>query len=121
MKGFVLKNRLRLKILCIARMKKKIRIRKKRIEIISTLPRRIIKAIFLIMPAVISFVWLTYLKLTDKTIVISKAGLMLAPYRDSQQLALGLLIFTIGYLIFLFVLFFSNIKEAFEEFIARLH
>jgi len=93
----------------------------KKIRIINTFPQRIIKSLFLVMPALVSFVWLTYLKLTNKTIIISQSGIMLAPPKDTQQLALGLLIFTIGYLIFLFVLFFSNIKESFEELFARLH
>lgn len=103
------------------KMKKKAKMQRKRIEPVTTFPKRAVKAIFLVMPAVISFAWLTYLKLTNKTIILSKSGaMMLAPPRDSQQLALGLVIFTVGYLLFLFVLFFSNIKEAFDELRARL-
>lgn len=100
---------------------KNVKTRKKKVSTITIFPQRIVKAIFLILPALISFSWLTYLKLTNKSIIISQAGIMLGPPIDSKKLALVLLIFTIGYLMFLLVLFYSNIKQAFEELMTRLH
>lgn len=102
-------------------MKKRKKIPKKKIQPVSVLPKRIVKVTFLVLPAVLSFAGLSFLKISNRTLVLSQRGILLGPPKDSQQLAFGLFVFTIGYLLFLFVLFFSNIKQAFEELISRMH
>ncbi|MBS3097791.1 hypothetical protein J4209_03255 [Candidatus Woesearchaeota archaeon] len=58
---------------------------------------------------VLAVIWLVYIKASEEATGIGQ-GNLLSPV-DNTPLVLGLIIFTIGYLFFLGMMFSSNIKE----------
>lgn len=66
-----------------------------------------IKIFILFLPIIISFVWLIYLELALTSIPL---GTMLSP-SEIEPLIISLIIFIIGYLLFLSLMFFEEIKK----------
>jgi len=68
-----------------------------------------IRNFILTIPAMISLGLIAYIKLQQRTAL---GSLMLSPPRDSGPLIASLIIFTVGYLLFLFMIFFEDIKNS---------
>ena len=76
---------------------------------------RIITKIILVLPALLSMGWLLYLKLWGgKTIIIGE-GVSLSPPVNTNMLIAALSIFTVGYVIFLLMMFSEEIREFFAN------
>ena len=71
----------------------------------------IISRILAAVPVLISVVWLIYVIATKKSVALGQAGLMLAPMRETTPLIAGLVIFTVGYIMFLHIVFGEQIKR----------
>jgi len=71
--------------------------------------KKIMYAVLLILPLALAIVWLYYIKLTEKAAGIG-VGTFLSPV-NNQPIIMGLSIFTVGYTIFLLIMFYSNLKE----------
>ncbi len=70
--------------------------------------------IALSMPLVIAVVWLIYILVANKTFTLA-GGAHLAPVRDMEPLIIGLSVFILGYLLFIFMMFSEDIKEMFSK------
>ncbi len=79
--------------------------------------RKTIYMMLLFLPLVLAVAWLVYLKITAEAAGIG-AGTFLSP-SDNAPLILGLVIFTLGYLFFLGMMFSSNIREMVSDFKRR--
>ena len=79
--------------------------------------RKTIYMIMLFLPLVLAVAWLVYLKITTEAVGIG-AGTFLSP-ADNTPLILGIIIFTLGYLFFLGMMFSSNIKDMLSDFKRR--
>jgi polyferredoxin len=73
--------------------------------------KKLILRIMLFLPLMLSVAWLVYIKFTEQT---GPYG-FLSPPVDNTPLIIGLVLFAAGYLIFLGLLFASDVKEWFEE------
>ena len=69
--------------------------------------KKIFYVILWFLPLVLAIVWLVYIRVTKTRGV---EGTFLSPINNTP-LIIALIIFVVGYLLFLFMLFFSDIKE----------
>ena len=77
-------------------------------------PRIISKAI-LILPAILSLGWIGYISYRSKNPLISEGGILLSPPVDTNMLMVALSIFTVGYVVFLLMMFSEDIKDFFSR------
>lgn len=70
--------------------------------------KRITLTALLILPLALALIWTYYL--TAATSVEGIAGTFLSP-ANNKPLITGLIVFAAGYVVFLLVMFYSNIKE----------
>ena len=73
------------------------------------------KKIILSLPAVLSLSWVFYLGSTQQTFIRYGAGGELLAPTSTTPLMLALILFTIGYILFLLLMFSENIKEFFGK------
>ena len=74
--------------------------------------KKIMYTAFLMIPLAIALVWIYYLD--SATSVEGIAGTFLSP-ANNKPLVTGLIVFAAGYVVFLSVMFYSNIKEVVEH------
>ncbi len=70
--------------------------------------KKVIYTILLILPLALAILWIYYLNLASSPDV--DIGTFLSPV-NNKPIIIGLSIFMLGYAIFLFIMFYSNIKE----------
>ena len=77
--------------------------------------RRKAYAILLALPPLmaLAMIFLTYF--TNKAIIIAPQGIMLSPVKDSSPLILSLIIFIIGYIVFIGILFREVVEKFFFQ------
>ncbi|MBW2984351.1 hypothetical protein KY361_04505 [Candidatus Woesearchaeota archaeon] len=68
--------------------------------------------IALSLPLVIAVVWLIFILAANKTFTLA-GGAQLAPVRDMEPLIIGLSVFIVGYVLFIVMMFYDDIKEMF--------
>jgi len=69
--------------------------------------------IVLAMPLVLSFGWIAYLNMQIRNPVIGEEGALFAPPIDNTALMTVLVLFSVGYLCFLLMMFSEDIREFF--------
>jgi|ETN02SMinimDraft_2_1059926.scaffolds.fasta_scaffold194281_2 hypothetical protein len=74
----------------------------------------IIRRILILLPLTLCFLWVISLFAKQKLIYLPNIGLKLSPIRDSAPLITGLIIFMCGYLLFLAILYFEDLKDFFK-------
>lgn len=79
--------------------------------------KKIIFMILLAIPVVLAIVWLSYIKATEDA-VGAGIGNFLSPI-DNTPIVVSLTLFILGYLFFLGIIFYSNIKEAVKNKLER--
>mgnify|MGYP001439785709 CR=1 FL=1 len=68
--------------------------------------KKIIIAVLVLIPILVGFYFWNYIRETER----AAAGLLLSPI-DNTPIIVTLIIFMAGYLLFLFIMFYDNIKE----------
>ena len=76
---------------------------------------RILTKIILTLPALLSATWLASIIYRVKNPVITAEGVLLSPPVDSKMLIVALSILTAGYVVFLLMMFSSDIREFFVK------
>ncbi|MFH2028689.1 MAG: hypothetical protein ABIJ08_06100 [Nanoarchaeota archaeon] len=66
--------------------------------------------IILALPAILSASWIAFMGLQNKVIPVEE-GVYLSPPMETNMLVTALSIFTIGYVVFLLLMFSEDIKE----------
>ncbi|MDP7141000.1 MAG: hypothetical protein QF506_01430 [Candidatus Woesearchaeota archaeon] len=74
----------------------------------------IIRRILILLPLTLCFLWVISLIAKQKLIYLPNIGLKLSPIRDSAPLITGLVIFMCGYMLFLAILYFEDLKDFFK-------
>tara|TARA_Y100000310_G_C20684803_1_gene818273 strand:- start:3398 stop:3748 length:351 start_codon:yes stop_codon:yes gene_type:complete len=75
----------------------------------------IIRKILIFLPLTLCTLWVISLIAKQKLIYLPNIGLKLSPIRDSTPLITGLVIFICGYLLFLAILYFEDLKGFFNK------
>jgi|TARA_B100000315_G_scaffold256759_1_gene303508 hypothetical protein len=75
----------------------------------------LIRKFLISLPLVLCALWIISLILKQKLIYLPNIGLKLSPIRDNTPLIMGLVIFIAGYLLFLSILYFEDIKSFFKS------
>ena len=65
-------------------------------------------------PLIISVIWLIVIVSSSQTFTLA-GGAHLAPVSDKEPLIIGLSVFILGYLLFIFLMFSEDIKEMFSK------
>ena len=84
-------------------------------EALKTPPKiSVLKKTVFIIPVILSISWMFYLNYSGQ--IYQRYGLeLLSPESNTTPLMIALMLFTIGYIIFLLLLFSENIKEFFAR------
>lgn len=97
-------------------MKAKKFMKKKNIE-----ERRKAYAFLLMLPPLAALVMIGVALFANKTIVVLPDGLMLSPVKDSSPLIFSLVIFILGYMVFIGFLFKDDVKDLWYRKILQKH
>jgi hypothetical protein len=76
-----------------------------------TMRKKVTKIIALLMPLILAVIWLLYVVIANKTVLLGERGMQLAPVRDTAPLVIGLSVFIIGYVVFVVMMFSEDIKD----------
>jgi len=79
--------------------------------------RKILFVILFAIPLILAIAWIVYIKATEDAIGAG-LGSFLSPI-DNTPIVVSLTLFILGYLFFLGIIFYSNIKEAFSSRVVR--
>lgn len=79
--------------------------------------RRMVYTMLLFLPLALAVAWLAYLKLTTEAVGIG-AGTFFSPL-ENKPIIVGLVIFALGYLFFLGMMFSTNIRNMLTDYRRR--
>ena len=77
------------------------------------------KAIVAMIPLIASFALLVHLKMRQAGISAGEGGEMLAPPIETSSMVTAVVIFMLGYLLFMTVMFYENIREGVTHLIEK--
>ncbi len=72
--------------------------------------QKIIIAILMLAPVILGYYWYTYLGASESSVL----GAFLSP-ADNTPIIISLVVFLVGYLIFIAAMFYDNIKEFLDK------
>tara|TARA_Y100000310_G_scaffold291943_1_gene320262 strand:+ start:1781 stop:2089 length:309 start_codon:yes stop_codon:yes gene_type:complete len=72
-----------------------------------------IRKFLVFLPLALCVLWVVSILVGEKLSYVDGIGLRLSPIRDNRPLIIGLVIFMCGYLLFVGILYFENLKEFF--------
>jgi hypothetical protein len=76
-----------------------------------SMKKKITKIIALLMPLILAIIWLLYVVIANRTVLLGERGMQLAPVRDTAPLVIGLSVFILGYVVFVVMMFSEDLKE----------
>jgi len=82
---------------------------------------RVLLGILLSLPLLISVGTIISIKISSLAPVVGIKGIQLSPVMNSSSLIRGLTIFSLGYIVFIVLLFYGNIKHFILEHIKQKH
>ena len=86
-----------------------------------TLFNKGLKVFFILLPLFLSAAWLISVTKNKVTVVATETGLKLSPYYDTAPIIYGLIIFKVGYLTFIYLMFRNEVKDLYHTLAKRLH
>jgi len=90
----------------------------KKKEIKGKLPakkKNLVRRFLILIPLALCLLWVISLIARQKLIYLPDIGFKFSPIKDNTPLIIGLVIFICGYLLFLSMLYFENLKSFFNS------
>jgi len=87
----------------------------------NTLFNKGLKVFFIFLPLFLSAAWLISVTKNRVSVIATETGLQLSPVHNVNPIIYGLIIFKIGYLTFIYLMFRNEIKDFYYAFSKRVH
>ena len=75
-----------------------------------------LKVFFIMLPLFLGIIWLVSVAKNRVTVIATETGLKLSPSQNTKPVITGLIIFNLGYIIFIVLMFKSEMRDFFTEF-----